>query len=600
MINELLALRYEVVTQLHEDPVFTLYQAKDRHSGKDYLVRALRSPFAEVREVRAALQSAFTELNSVQVSRVEHYLLFDEHEGVPYVLSEVPLGAHLSERIKRLAPYSVPVSVAMAVKLLESLAALHQSGLAHGQLTASQIMVSTDGQMSVLEPGLWRFYAADPRLAGAILPSLAPYLAPEIHQGGMPTPMSDVYAVGVVLFELMSGRAPFSSDTPASLAQKHLTAPVPSLTLLNPAIPSALDELVRKSLSKDPHERYPNARAMLSDLRVMQDALRFGKPLPWPIASKVPVGTAGDVPKPNIDPAPAPSTAAASPKPAPIKAPSPPNPTKRKVKEEVVVSDRLPLWLSMPAYLGVMALIVMVAGWVYYNLTRPRSLKVPDLVGVSVTDAQQQLKKMNLTLRVSREVFDEKRPQGTIISVSPRPGDEVRERSSVGAVVSAGSRLVVMPDLRGHNLNEARRMLEGQDLRLDEREPDTKATNEFEPGTVLSQIPEAKAKVERRSKVRVVVAGKRTTSGDRGFNAQYELKIGVPAEIAEAVWVRVDMTDNEGTRTVQPELKYEPGETVQFRAQGIGSEVIFEIFFDGVSVKRIVATPDRDGSVVLQ
>jgi serine/threonine-protein kinase len=112
---------------------------------------------------------------------------------------------------------------------------------------------------------------------------MSPYLAPEVSSGNLPSPSSDVYSVGILLYQLLSGRFPYSADTPVAMALKHATAGIPSVKIYNSAVPNALDEIVKKAMAKDPAVRYANASELLSDLRMLQDGLRFGKTLTWPL-----------------------------------------------------------------------------------------------------------------------------------------------------------------------------------------------------------------------------------------------------------------------------------------------------------------------------
>lgn len=578
MTGTILRMRYEIMQELDTGPIFTLYRARDIVSKREVFVRVLRKDMQIDPLVGPQIKMLVRTLTSILSPGVERFIEAEESDDTFYVLSEGPNGEMLSDRIRRLAPYSIPVCISLGSQILEGLAAIHMAGIAHGELTSNNVLVTSEGKTLVLQPGLWTVYGMSPTAGGRLMPMLAPYLAPEVTQGKLPSPASDVYGVGIMMFELLTGRLPFQDETPTATAQKHLTAPVPNMQALNSAIPPPLEELVRKALSKDVEARYPNAKAMLNDLRVMQDALKFGKALVWPIQSREAVTEAPPKPAEPVVAKPA------------SKAPSP---TFRS-RDEEIFNDKLPMWISIPGYLAVMAIIVIVAGYIYFNVTRPRSIQVPNLVGQSLSDAKPQLESIGLRLRTSREEYNEKKPEGVILSLSPAPGNEVREGASVSAVVSAGSRMVSLPDLRGRKLEEARRLLEALDLKIGEN-PEEKRSRNFPPGTVIEQIPDPRSKVERETIIRVVVASNRNAVTDPNANvvAEYALEVTIPRTLSAGVILRVDRIDLDGTQTVLSDAEYSAGQVALVETKGRGSQVIFKIFFDGQLVKQVTGEPSE-------
>jgi len=583
VIGDVLRIRYELLHEIEQTPLFMVYAARDRVGGKEVCIRVIQSPYRSEPAFVEKLREVVRKLSVVHHPGVERVLDLDDHEGQPFLVSELPVGASLQERIKKLAPFSPSVAAAMAIGLCEALEAIHAAGVVHGDVNSANVTVTADGRTRLALAGVWESYSSS-RLAGAaMLNAMAPYLAPEISAGSMPSPATDVYGVGVLLFELLTGRSPFPGDTAVSIAVKHATAPVPSARAFNPSVPVALDEITKKALAKNPADRYPDARSMLSDLRQLQDALRFGKTLTWPLSGAAASSST------RVEPETAVARAMGS-KPAAKQPVGPPPKKARKVRE--IDEDAVPRWLMAAVYTAICVVVLMVGGWVYWNLTKPKPVKVPNLVGLPVTEAQKRLEEAGLTLRIGGRLPSEKQPADEVVGTSPQAGAEVRQGFTIRVDISTGSRFVEVPDLRGRTVDEAKAMLSSVKLGVDDQIREARDRN-IEEGKIISQVPEPRRKVERDTKIRVVVS-----TGARGRNERevengiysYTVRIKMP-DGDEAVLVKVEMTDGRETKTVHEE-EHQPGDSFEVNAEGIGPKATFRIFFNGEIVNQVTKEAD--------
>lgn len=582
MIGRLLRTRYEVLQALGEGPIFKAYSALDRVQGRNVCVRTLQAPFDSEPSFLEACKEPIERLNAVRHDGVERVFEMDEDDGHPFLVGELSSGTVLSERIKRLAPFSVPVSVAMAVSIGEALAALHREGIVHGDAGAHQVVVTAEGACRLQLAGIWKAYSASQTAGVVVLPSMAGYLAPEISQGSMPTAASDVYSLGVILFQLLTGRLPFLAEQPMALIMKHVNEAPPPLKSLNASVPVALEECVRKSLAKDPADRYPNAEAMLADLRMVQDALRFGKSAPWPpkegaVAPQEPVA-------PQLEG---------------IRSETKSKFFQRKdtlVEEddgEEDVPGDVPLWLRMALVFFVSLVVFMVAGWMIFNLSKPRTIKVPSLQGLTMAQADENLKHLNLKLHVMRREASEQ-PAGTILDTDPSAGRDVVEGQAVGVVVSSGSRTVEVPDVRGLTPDRAREVLDSVGLNLNARIEEVRDRS-AELGTIVSQLPEPRTRVDRGASVRIRVASEERSEPDRDADRRYVYTIRIQLnDIDSPVVVRVDMTDSRSTETIHEE-EHLAGDDFTITAEGYGLQADFRIFYDGSLVKTVTKNADEGG-----
>jgi serine/threonine-protein kinase len=580
MIGTVLGTRYELTGLLHDGSIFAAYSARDRSNGRDVCVRVIKPPCSKEQPFLEGLSHVVARYRSIQSPGIEPLMDVDEDETSSYVVSELTRGPSLGERIRKLAPFSVPVSVGTSISICQALDAVHRAGLVHGDVSGQNIVIMANGDARLQLTGVWEAYSSSPSAGAIVLPSMAPYMAPEVSSGSMPSAASDVYAVGILLYELLCGRPPYYADTPIATAMKHAAAPTPSVREINPSVPPVLDEIVKKAMAKDPAQRYANAGDLLSDLRLLQDALRFGKSLTWPLRT-APVP--GPVPRTPAEPQPvAPRMSAIRPE------------EEEEPRQRTRADRDVPVWMMVSiAFLGAVVLSLL-GVWLLFNLNKPKLVTVPNIRGLTTAEARQRLEPLKLSLRVASREADDTTEPDKILEVNPDPGQKVREGGRISVVVSAGSRFVAVPDLKGMTVDKAKSVLGNLDLGIDPV-TDEASDPKVPLGQVVRQAPAARARVERQSRVKLTVStgpGERTTrndpppaTADAPESYLYTLSIRVTGT-DRATDVRVEITDTEGTRTVY-ERRHEPGEMASPPPiKGFGPEATFRIYYDDEMVKE--------------
>lgn len=447
MVGSVLRVRYELTSLIGEGPVFAQYAARDRVMNQDVCVRIANKAFAGEPEFRSKLEAVVADWQNVNHNNLQSYTAADSDESSLFIVSGPSKGANLIERLNKLAPFSAPVAVATAIGIAEGLAAIHQAGKVHGDVGSHNVAVTPEGDVQVQGMGLWSTYSAATGAGMSMLPLMAPYLAPEVSEGGMPTQASDVYGLGIILFELLTGRQPYMADSALATAMRHSSQPTPSVRDVNSAVPVVLDEIVKRAMAKNPVERYQTASELLSDLRILQDALRFGRTLSWPLRP--------DTTQPTVSVAPKMSAIRDQ------------EPEKRPRKTEEYDGD-VPVWAKMLVAFLAGLLALMVLGWIVFNLQKPKLVTVPSLERLTLVEAQQRLKELGLEMNVSATIPSEAIPSDQIIDSSPPANQKAYEGSQVNVKVSAGSKFVEVPDVRGLTLDKAKMMLGSVRLEADD------------------------------------------------------------------------------------------------------------------------------------
>jgi hypothetical protein len=279
MKERLVGGKYRLVSELGTDPVFESYTAVDEPTARNVLLRLLKPDAVADEAFIEELIEASERLKGVEHTGVDRVYEVVEREGEWLAASRHDKGSFLIDRLDRLTSFSVPVALSTAVGIVDALSACHDAGIIHGDISPRNVFVRQDESIVLLSPGFWTAYAKSPKIAREFVPLIAPYLAPEVTAGDEPSEQSDVYAVGALLYELLTGEPPYDAGTTGAMARLHASAEIPSVRAFAHAAPPALDELIVRCLAKSPESRPDSAAELLADLKWIQDAVRFGRSL---------------------------------------------------------------------------------------------------------------------------------------------------------------------------------------------------------------------------------------------------------------------------------------------------------------------------------
>lgn len=558
MISRVLAGRYEPLEKLGEGSLFAAYRARDHETNALVTVKLLLPAFAEDTALVSALRECFRSAMALNHPRIARVLQVTEHEGQLVLVTEFVRGINLKERIRRVAPFTLSVAIDLAIAVAEGLESAHRAGIVHGDLRPHNIIVSQEGLVKVTDFGLIPAFQASSLAQTVWLTRAAPYLPPEVSEGWHVTAAADVYTLGVILFEMITGGVPFPADTPVAIALRHAKDPPPSPRAVNPGVPRAVEGIVLKAMQKLPEQRYPDISTMLQDLRAVHDALRFGKPLSWSPLER---------PSESVPTAPRPKE------------------TRPAAGEDVEIRF---IRSSLRILAALAALIIVAVAVVFLWVTRPvRVVVVPDLQGKPLVEARRLAQEANLNLVIRQEEYNEQYPEGTVYLVQPEAGTQLRAGSVVQVWVSKGSRMVEVPDVQGLPEADARQRLVQAGLQVGKVEEKPHLTAPL--GTVLSQSPPPGRRVNREAPVDLVISAGAPlptvpeVAAERGF----EVVVPVQGNPGELVQVRLEVQDALGVYTLLDEAHY-AGERLIVPVRVRGRPVTFRIYFNNQLVHEEV------------
>jgi eukaryotic-like serine/threonine-protein kinase len=493
--NTVIDGRYRVLTKVGSGGMADVYCAEDTHLGRRVAMKLLHRRFAQDREFVERFRREASSAAGLQHPNVVGVYDRGEFDGTYYIAMEYCEGRSLKQIITSEPPLDVRRAIAIAKQILIAARFAHRRNVIHRDLKPHNVILDDEDTVKVTDFGIARAGASDITEAGAIM-GTAQYLSPEQAQGRPVTEASDLYAIGVVLFEMLTGKPPFDGDSAVAIALKHVNQPAPSPRQLVPSIPPALEAVVMKALAKDAADRYTDAESFIRDLDAVAAGLDRGAvdtestavfvPLPTPVAPPPPPSTRqiASAPVAAVEPPPVEAVV--------IEVP-PPSPTGEEPHEE---RRRWP-WIA-----GAIALAVVALGAFLALVVLPKDqVHVPGVVGQTLDRATVELERAGLEVDVRRRA--DPAPANIVFDQAPNPGQKVDDGSTVAVFVSNGPGTVKVPDVVGLIEADAKRRIRAVALRPQvQREP----SGEMSEGIVLRTDPSARRPVDRRSSVTLVVS----------------------------------------------------------------------------------------------
>ncbi len=491
-----------MLEKIGEGPLFTVYKARDKAMNRVVVLKTVAGAFGRDMPFLQGLERGLASAASLNHAGIAHQFETGEYAGdnatpVFYAISEFVRGIDLKERIRRIAPFTLSVAVDVACAVGEALQYAHNMGMAHGDLRPHNIIMSPEGGVKVTDFGVMSGVAASPRAQADVLGRAGAYHAPELSMTQPGTPSGDIYALGAVLYEMLTGTPLYTGDTLDAVADLHAFAPIPLPRVLNPGVPRSVEGIIIKCLQKRPDARYPNATDLLTDLKAVRDALRFGKPLSW---SPVDVDQlANDVPARPVIPSPvapvfAAASASAEAQAAPksgrgnakaaantagadfnAAAPDQANlmPAKNRLRE---TDERVSIYLKI-AIGAVTSLIIVcliaIAGIYSSKWIDPETVVVPKLVGKNIDEVRLLAQQKKLHLLEHVEYVD--KPRGIVFRTDENDGEKLHEGHDVNVWYSKGSTYVQVPNVVGQSREQAEQTLKNAGLTLGKVTPEYSA-----------------------------------------------------------------------------------------------------------------------------
>ena len=631
LIGKRLNGRYKLLQLIGGGGMANVYLARDIILDRDVAVKVLRLDFVNdelfIKRFRREAQAA-TSLNHENIVTIYDV---GEDDGIYYMVMEYVRGCTLKQYIQQHAPLPVQEALRMMDQLTGAIAHAHQNGVIHRHIKPQNILVAEDGTLKITDFGIAVALSSTTiTQTNSVLGSVH-YLSPEQARGGMATEKSDIYSLGIVMFELLTGQLPFSGESAVAIVLKHLQTETPSVRRWNPNIPQSVENIVLKATAKNPLHRYNSALDMRQHIRTALSPERINE-------AKFTIPIEDDDEETKVVPI------IKSPAPSLEKRENVPAPKEKRSKKWIA------LWaLFLLLFIGAG---VSAVTWLP-DLFFPKDVTVPDVtnkhyddaiaeltslglkieetieqehddiaegfvirtnpqagkvvkagtavtiyksigkkkvafknyVGEQIADVEPQLRSEKYLLIDKKEVYSDE-PAGTIIEQFPLPGEKVvPEETEVRFTVSLGREKIILKDLTGYTEKSVRDYAADQQLYVivKQRYSDT-----VEKGLVISQTPQANAKLEKGATVTVVISLGKEPVQTKKVIQDIDIPYEPPVDVNEPVMAELYIED-ENHSFAQPYKRYRLTNDVKERVEFViqqGKQGKYRVVVNGTTVRE--------------
>ena len=479
--------RYKIQTLIGTGGMAAVYLAKDLILDRLVAIKVLRLDFRQSNDAMRRFRREA--LSATQLTHPNIVGVYDvgQSQEMNYIVMEYVEGTDLKDYIRQRGALHPIEAVRIMMQIVSAIAAAHQNRIIHRDIKPQNILIDREGNVKITDFGIAVALSDTSLTQTNTLLGSVHYLSPEQARGGMATIQTDIYALGIVLYELLTGRVPFDGESAVSIALKHFQEPLPPVVNPTAMVPQSLENIVLKATAKDPMNRYRSCYEMFQDLKTCLDSTRLYEkkfvPTSFSGETKVltpintqkvkPIQTSREIPIVEMD------------------------------EEKPVKKKRKWPW--------VLLLVISVIGIIAFAFlhSSPKEVQVPDVTNLTEAAAKIKLADAKLSVTDVIPVQSDEVESGKVIETNPKAGSTVKEKSKITIKVSSGKEAVTMKDYRNKTYETARDELKKLGFTVEKKEENS---DSVEAGKVISQSIAPNQKVEGKDTVVTLVVSKGETS----------------------------------------------------------------------------------------
>lgn len=475
--------RYKIQSLIGTGGMAAVYLAKDLILDRLVAIKVLRLDFRQNDDAMRRFRREA--LSATQLTHPNIVGVYDvgQSQEMNYIVMEYVEGTDLKDYVRQRGALHPIEAVRIMMQIVSAIAAAHQNRIIHRDIKPQNILIDREGNVKITDFGIAVALSDTSLTQTNTLLGSVHYLSPEQARGGMATIQTDIYALGIVLYELLTGRVPFDGESPVSIALKHFQDPLPSVVNPKAMVPQSLENIVLKATAKDPMNRYRSCYEMFQDLKTCLDSTRLYE------KKFIPTSFSGE-------------TKVLSPiKTEKIK------PIQSSREIQVVEMDEEKPVKKKRKWPWVLLLMISVIGILAFAFlhSSPKEVQVPDVTNLTEAAAKIKLADAKLSVTDIIQVQSDEIESGKVIETNPKAGSTVKEKSKITIKVSSGKEAVTMKDYRDKTYEIARDELKKLGFTVEKKE---EYSENVEPGKVISQSVAPNQKVEGKDTVVTLVISK--------------------------------------------------------------------------------------------
>lgn len=511
MIGEILGNRYELIEKIGEGGMAIVYKARDNKLSRLVAVKILKKEFANNKDIsdkfkkEATAVANFSDANIVNVLDVGH----EEEGNIDYFVMEYVNGKTLKELIVEKGKLNYAVAISISIQIAKALECAHKNNIIHRDVKPQNILVTESGIVKVTDFGIAKSSTSATITNTTTIMGSAHYLSPEQAKGTFIDSRSDIYSLGIVLYEMVTGVLPFDGESPVTIALKHIQAEPTEPKKYNPSIPESLNNLIIKSMSKESTNRYQSCRELINDLQKIKEN------------PDVIIGIRNNYEDERtiiMEPIRTESIPENVPRQSEVKKSysktdfendydddydddenffNPRNKTKKR-KNNKAKTIIISVVIILAAIFGGIAF----GSGLFNGEGSGKKVIIPNIIGMTIEDATKQLDKVGLKLTISGIVESDKE-ENTILETNPVVNTEAKSGDIISVKVSGGVGKITVPDLRDYEINYIKDLLtqKGLNWSIDEE-----YSENIKSGYLIDQYPERDTEVEKGSTIQLTVS----------------------------------------------------------------------------------------------
>ena len=516
--------RYKIQSLIGTGGMAAVYLATDLILDRLVAIKVLRLDFRQNDDAMRRFRREA--LSATQLTHPNIVGVYDvgQSQEMNYIVMEYVEGTDLKDYVRQRGALHPIEAVRIMMQIVSAIAAAHQNRIIHRDIKPQNILIDREGNVKITDFGIAVALSDTSLTQTNTLLGSVHYLSPEQARGGMATIQTDIYALGIVLYELLTGRVPFDGESAVSIALKHFQEPLPPVMNPSVMIPQSLENIVLKATAKDPMNRYRSCYEMFQDLKTCLDSTRLYE------KKFVPANFSGE-------------TKVLSPistqKIKPIQS-SREIPVVEMDEEKTVKKKRRWPWvllLMMISIVGIMAFL--------FFKTSPKEVQVPDVTNLTEAAAKIKLADAKLSVTDVVQVQSDEVESGKVIETNPKAGSTVKEKSKVTLKVSSGKEAITMKDYRNKTYEAARDELKKLGFTVERKDENS---DNVDSGKVISQSIAPNQKVEGKDTVITLVVSKGENSIKMANLKGYTREGAI--EYASANNLNLTITEEENDATV--------------------------------------------------